>query len=114
MHEVTANNGASVLRVSLVRTGDTAVIALDGELDCATASQVDDAVNKVLRSGKPPGRLLVDAERLDFVDVSGLAPLIRARHQLPATAHLQLRNARRQVVRVVRLLDLGEVLGLDL
>ena len=111
---MSAGDQAPLLRVSAVRTGDTAVIRLDGELDCATAGQVDAALAEVLDQGQPPARLLVDAERLTFVDVSGLAPLIRARHRLPRGVSMQLRNPRRQVVRVIRLLDLAEVLGLDL
>lgn len=103
-----------LLRVSTMRTGDTAVIRLDGELDCATSSQLDAALAEVIDNGHPPARVLVDAEQLSFADVSGLAPLIRARHRLPQEATLQLRNARRQVVRVIRLLDLGEAFGLDL
>jgi anti-anti-sigma factor len=103
-----------MLRVSVVRTGDTAVLRLDGELDCATADQVDEALDAVLADHQPPQVILIDADRLAFVDVSGLAPLIRVRRQLPPGGSLQLRNARRQVVRVIRLLDLADELGLDL
>jgi anti-anti-sigma factor len=103
-----------LLRVSTMRAGDTAVIRLDGELDCATSAQLDAALADVIDQGHPPARVLVDAEQLSFADVSGLAPLIRARHRLPVDASLQLRNARRQVARVVRLLGLAEAFGLDL
>jgi anti-anti-sigma factor len=103
-----------LLQVSVERSADVAVIRLAGELDCATAGQVDAAINGVLDSDQPPRRILVDAERLSFIDVSGLDPLVRAAHRLPAGASLQLRNAHRQVARVIRLLDLGDRLGLDL
>ena len=103
-----------LLRVSVERSDDAAVIRLDGELDCATAGDVDAAIARVLASDPPPHRIYVDADRLSFVDVSGLAPLVRARHQLPDGASMQVRNARRQVIRVIRLLDLAEQLGLDL
>lgn len=102
-----------LLRVSVARSGDVATIRLDGELDIATAGQVEEAVGHLLESESPPRRIVVDADRLAFVDVSGLAPLTRAAHRLPSGGGIQLRNARRQVVRVVRLLDLADQLGLD-
>jgi anti-anti-sigma factor len=103
-----------LLRVSVEQSGDVAVIRLDGELDCATAGQVDMAINRVLESDPPARRIFVDADRLSFIDVSGLDPLVRATHRLPSGGSIQLRNARRQVVRVIRLLDLADRLGLDL
>ena len=101
-----------LLRVSVEKSGDSAVIRLDGELDCATAPQVEEVLAEILASDRGPLRVYVDADRLIFADVSGLAPLVQAAHRLPQ-GNLQLRNARRQVVRVVRLLDLADQLGLD-
>jgi anti-anti-sigma factor len=102
-----------LLRISVERSGETAVIRLDGELDCSTAEQMDAALTHVLNDPTPPQRILVDADRLAFADVSGLTPLIRAAHRVPPGGHLQLRNARRQVIRVIRMLDLADELGLD-
>jgi len=101
-----------LLRVSVEHTDDTTVIRLDGELDCATAPEVEKVLTEILTSERPPQRIYVDAEQLAFVDVSGLAPLVRAAHRLPE-GDLQLRNPRRQVIRVIRLLDLADRLGLD-
>jgi anti-anti-sigma factor len=102
-----------LLRVSVEHSGDSAVVRLDGELDCATAPQVEATLAELQLSPTPPRRIYVDADRLTFIDVSGLTPLLHAVRRLPADGHLQLRNARRQVVRVVRLLDLADDLGLD-
>jgi anti-anti-sigma factor len=101
-----------LLRVSVEKRDDAAVVRLDGELDFATAPQVEDALSQILTSDQPPRRIYVDADRLAFADVSGLAPLVKAAQRLPH-GELQLRNARRQVVRVIRLLDLADALGLD-
>ena len=101
-----------LLRISVEQSDDAAVIRLDGELDCATAPDVEQVLTGILTSDHPPRRIYVDADRLAFVDVSGLAPLVQAAHRL-REGELQLRNARRQVVRVVRLLDLADQLGLD-
>jgi anti-sigma B factor antagonist len=102
-----------LLRISVERAGDTAHIGLDGELDCSTAGQLDAALRRLLAERPPPRRFLVNAERLSFADVSGLAPLVRAAHKMPAGGTLQLRNAQRQVIRVIRLLSLADELGLD-
>lgn len=113
MTELPGGETPPLLRVAVERSSDAAVIRLDGELDCATAPDLDAALSRLLRDTAPPRRILVDADRLSFVDVSGLAPLVSAAHRLPAGSSLQLRNARRQVVRVIRLLDLADQLGLD-
>lgn len=102
-----------LLSVSVTRAGDTAVLRLDGELDCATAPLVDDAIQHVLGAADQPARLLVDVEALTFVDVSGLRPLIDAGQRMAGRGSFQVRNGSRQVVRVIRLLDLAELLGVD-
>lgn len=102
-----------LLHVGVERSGDAAIVRLDGELDCATAPQVERVFAELLASDRPPRRVYVDADRLAFADVSGLAPLLEAAHRLPH-GDLQVRNARRQLIRVIRLLDLAEQLGLDL
>ena len=101
-----------ILGVSIARTGPTAVIRLDGELDIATAPQLVAAVDDVLDLTPPPQRLVIDAEQLMFVDASGLSPLLEARRRL-GPGGLRLRNAQPPVLRVLRLLDLAGVLGLD-
>ncbi|HET6817705.1 MAG TPA: STAS domain-containing protein [Mycobacteriales bacterium] len=102
-----------LLLVSVERAGDSATLRLDGELDCATAPDLDAALTELQSSPSPPRRIYIDADRLTFIDVSGLSPLVAAVHRLPDGGHLQLRNARRQVVRVIRLLELADDLGLD-
>ena len=101
-----------LLRVSVECSDDAAVVRLDGELDCATAPELERAMEQILASDRRPRRIYVDADRLAFADVSGLAPLVHAAHRL-RHGELQVRNARRQVIRVIRLLDLADQLGLD-
>jgi anti-sigma B factor antagonist len=102
-----------LLRVTVERAGDTAVIRLDGELDCSTAGELDAVMRRLLAERPPPRGFLVDAEGLSFVDVSGLAPLVRVGHTMSGHGTLQLRNAQRHVVRMIRLLGLADELGLD-
>jgi len=110
---VSIAQGPPLLQVSVMRSGDTAVIRLDGELDCATAPKVDALLDQLLTGTSPPRRIVVDADRLAFIDVSGLNPFIRALQRMPDQSSLQLRNVAGQVARVIRLLDLGARLGLD-
>jgi anti-anti-sigma factor len=110
---VTGRQQLPLLRISVTRSGDAAVLRLDGELDCATAPDVESALDALLTGDERPKRVLVDAERLAFADVSGLAPLIRAGQRMRKPGAFQLRNPGRQLVRVIRLLDLTELFGLE-
>jgi anti-sigma B factor antagonist len=102
----------TLLRVSTTRGGATVTVRLDGELDCSTAPRLLRDF-QTLFATTPPDRLVIDAEGLRFIDAAGLDPLLWAARRLREPGAFQLRNARRTVTRVVRLLDLGEVLGLD-
>jgi anti-anti-sigma factor len=110
---VSGSQQLPLLRISVERSGDSAVLRLDGELDCATAADVQSALDALLMGTERPARILVDAEKLAFIDVSGLDPLIRAGQRMPGTGAFQLRNPGRQVVRIIRLLDLSDLFGLD-
>jgi anti-sigma B factor antagonist len=109
---VVAATRGPILGVSIARTGTGAVLRLDGELDIATAPQLAAAVAGVLDATPPPERVVIDAEQLMFVDASGLSPLLEARRRL-GPGGLRLRNVRPPVLRVLRLLDLADALGLD-
>jgi anti-anti-sigma factor len=107
-------NVAPLLRVSVVRSDDTAVVRLDGELDCASAPQLAAVVTRLLIGPLPtPSHIVFDAERLNFVDVAGLQPLVDARRRVPAGCRLEVRNAGPQTARVIRTLGLDEMLGLQ-
>jgi anti-anti-sigma factor len=99
------------LRVRVNRSGRRAVIRLDGELDCASAPRLQSAIDELFAHAAPE-RVLVDAEGLGFLDVAGLRPLLNLR-QYVGDGGLALRNARQPIVRVLRLLDLADDLGLD-
>jgi anti-anti-sigma regulatory factor len=65
-----------------------------------------------LLADKRPRRVLVDAERLAFADVSGLAPLIDAAEALRPRGSVTLRRAGRHVAQIVRLLGLDDLIQL--
>jgi anti-anti-sigma factor len=99
------------LRLSVVRTGDTAVLRAEGELDYATAPELQRHLSELL-AGPRPKRILVDAEALSFADVAGLDPLIQVAQAL-GPGVIRIRNPTRPLARVIRLLDMADLFGLD-
>jgi anti-anti-sigma factor len=99
------------LRVAVARSGETALIRLDGELDCASALELEALLRELHRGRDAPTRIVFDAEHLMFVDVAGIRPLVQAAHALPGA--VSLRNASPKVLQVVRLLQYDELLGID-
>jgi anti-sigma B factor antagonist len=88
------------------RGGDgLAVVVLRGELDVAEAANAAAAL-VVVASGHDT---IVDLEALEFIDSSGLAALVRARHQARRAGFDLLLAAPQQQVRrmlaITRLLD---------
>jgi anti-sigma B factor antagonist len=61
--------------VRIDRDGDAWSVACGGELDIATAPQVDDAVDLCFASR--PTSLFVDCRDVTFIDSSGLSALLR-------------------------------------
>jgi anti-anti-sigma factor len=57
------------------RADETALVALRGELDLAAVAQLDAALRPLLEGGVRD--LLVDLERLTYLDCAGLGALVR-------------------------------------
>ena len=64
------------LAVERSQVDGCALLAVEGELDIATAPRMLSALNEALHGLKLP--LVVDLSRVDFVDSTGLALLINA------------------------------------
>lgn len=88
------------------------VLALSGELDLATAPQLDRRLRDL---GEPrPGRLLLDLRGLEFMDSVGLASIIRAQRSADAHGHrLSLRRGASQVERLIELSGVGDHLAFE-
>jgi anti-anti-sigma factor len=108
--EVASEQALPMLRIALARNGATAVVQLEGELDVATAGQAAEVLEQV--AAEPVGTVIIEAGGLQFLDASGLAPLLRTANRLPPGA-VRMRNVRPPVLRLLRLLDLGHVFGLE-
>jgi anti-sigma B factor antagonist len=61
--------------VSVDDLGRVVVVRVQGEVDAATAPRMGEAVNELLGSGR---RVVLDLQRVDFMDLHGLAVVIRA------------------------------------
>src|SRR5213080_20144 len=71
-----APRGIGPFSVNASRDADTALVAFRGELDLAAAPCADAALDFLLDSGARD--LLIDLERVTYLDCGGLAVLARA------------------------------------
>ena len=65
------------IRTTVQRTRGTVILAVDGEIDLATALTLEAELLSGLRSG--PQGLLLDLSAVAFIDCSGLNVLLRTR-----------------------------------
>lgn len=82
------------------------VVALEGELDLATAEELDAAVQQSLPAVGT--RLVLDLTGLRFADSSGITLWVNWSRQVPA---IEIRNARPMIQRVIDAMGLGTVLN---
>jgi anti-anti-sigma factor len=91
-------------------------LRLDGELDITSSPLLQTVVEQVLQTRRDPpcNRLTVDMSGVGFADASGIWPLLLARATLRRRGgHIELRHCRRNVLRLLRLLDLGDLAYLE-
>lgn len=100
---MTAGNDPTQFRVSVVRSDNHAVVRVAGELDCSTAPALEATLEDLLVTDRP-SLLVVEAGQLTFADVVGLGVIIDAAERLAPTGRLRVRDAGRQLVRVLDLL----------
>ena len=87
----------------------TCVVIVSGELDLATAPELDRILAKAIRSHCR--EVLVDMTRVEFIDAAGVGALVSgARGAVTAGAHFHLRAASPSVEKVLRLVGLDEAI----
>ncbi|HEX4654529.1 MAG TPA: STAS domain-containing protein [Mycobacteriales bacterium] len=106
---MTAGYDALPFRVSVTRSGTRAVVRLVGELDVATAPELEAAIEDLLGADRPE-LVLVEAGELAFADVVGLGILLEAAARLAPQGRLRIRDAGRQLVRILTLLDHADLI----
>ena len=87
-----------------VEDGSPLVLHLSGELDVGSANQLRASLGELLSDGS---ELVVDMAGVEFVDASGLRPLLQAAEKLNGSGPLKLVNA----PLVARLLELTGLAG---
>ena len=104
----------STLAVDVRPDGQTITVRLDGDLDITSSPLLQAVVDQALVARREPvcTRLVVDMSGVGFADASGISPLLLARAMLAKrSGTVELRRCRRSVLRLVRLLDLEDMLA---
>jgi anti-sigma B factor antagonist len=90
------------LEIQVEAGADGTVIALQGELDLATAPELERRLHEI--DAMTRGRLLIDLSGLEFMDSTGLVVLIGAERSAQANGdRLSLRRGPNQVQRLFEL-----------
>lgn len=73
---------SSDFRVTIRAEGRATVVALRGELDLASLTELEHVIDNVLRSSAE--LVVLDVAELEFLDVAGLRSILRTDHRLRA------------------------------
>jgi anti-sigma B factor antagonist len=97
------------LAVSTEQHGEVAVVTVAGELDMATAPQLQQEVNRLVDDGQ--SHLVFDLAGVSFCDSTGLSVFVRARNRCEAAGgEVSLAAPQRAVQRILEVSGLVEVL----
>jgi anti-sigma B factor antagonist len=97
------------LSVSVRGRGPSIVVEVDGELDLASAPQLEDALERAWREA--PDTIVLDLENLRFIDMSGLRLLLGASQRAEERGtELTLTNVRESIRRVLTLVGVYRLL----
>ncbi|MEV6491792.1 STAS domain-containing protein [Actinoplanes sp. NPDC051633] len=97
------------LTVQTEQRGDKVVVSVAGELDMATAPQLQDQISDLLEKGR--NRLVFDLAEVSFCDSTGLSVFVRAKNSTDdAGGVVRLAAPQRGVLRILEVSGLVEVL----
>jgi anti-sigma B factor antagonist len=97
------------LTVGTEQRGDVVVVVVAGELDMATAPQLQDQITDLLDNGR--SRLVFDLADVSFCDSTGLSVFVRAKNNTDdAGGTVRLAAPQRGVLRILEVSGLVEVL----
>ena len=96
---------SSPFEVTIEQRGDAVHVLMTGELDISTAQRLDDDMRRI--EAGHPGLIVLDLQRLTFMDSTGLRLLImadaRAREEGRRVAIVQGNEMVQRVMRLTRL-----------
>jgi anti-sigma B factor antagonist len=100
---------ASIIRTRL--ESDVTVIAVSGELDLASADQLDKAIRDAEQIAT--GWIVIDLEDLSFLDSTGLGVLLQARRRAMENGDRLrfVRSRHEQVTRLLSITDTAKMLS---
>jgi anti-sigma B factor antagonist len=97
------------LTVQTEQRGDKVVVSVAGELDMATAPQLQDQISDLLEKGR--NRLVFDLAEVSFCDSTGLSVFVRAKNSTDDLGGVvRLAAPQRGVLRILEVSGLVEVL----
>jgi anti-sigma B factor antagonist len=96
------------LEITTERDGDVCLMTLEGEVDVYTAPQLRERLVESIESGC--GNVLVDLERVDFIDSSGLGVLVGGlRRAKERSGVVRLVCTRDNILKIFRITGLDKV-----
>ena len=99
-------------RVGVSRSDGSVVVAVEGELDLATAPQLRDRL--VALSGEGQTRVVLDLSRLQFIDSTGLSVLVMARNRSRVDGGaILIRHPSPAVLRILEITGLVSVFSIE-
>ena len=97
------------LTVNTEQRGEVVVVSVAGELDMATAPQLQDQIVDLLEKGR--NQLVFDLAEVSFCDSTGLSVFVRAENSVDETGGaVRLASPQRGVRRILEVSGLVEVL----
>lgn len=67
---------STLLRATLRRTGATAILDLEGDIDAHADAPLQQAWEQVLTAAAPPARLLLNMARVEYINSTGIAVIV--------------------------------------
>lgn len=89
------------LEIDAAREDDDYVIRLSGELDMSSSERVDAVLREAEQTSA--ARILLDVDRLRFIDSSGLQVILRAKRRDEAAGRLRITHGTGHVADMFRL-----------
>jgi anti-sigma B factor antagonist len=97
-----------------VETPGTVHLLVSGDVDLETAPLLLDSILSAGVAHGPGARVVVDVQRVTFIDSSGLAALVEAHHRITALEQeLCLANPTERVQRLITLTSLDRILAIE-
>jgi len=97
--------GPSPIEVDVSEVGATPLLHLRGELDLSNVGEVQATIDQLIAGG--PQRIVVDVQKLTFMDSSGIALLISVAERVPS---IELRGPSPAIRRLLEITGLAGTL----